>query len=275
MNVSERWTVLLRHALLGAVAGLSLGLAAAQAEETNTGLLTEYDADADSPIPNLVYDVALLPEGAPVDPAVVRADLDYVAGMRRHHAGALTMSRDYLADPQAANPYLRRLAQAIIPNQAFEIGVLDAVEQQVRRTPTLLDLGIVRLALRPAAVERLEQQRKFLKTPVPFIAEVRMDEGAPVSARDVQFAKAMSMHHRAAVEMAGNYNADPNAENSFLSLMNLRIITDQSQEIALMQAVIEHYPGDPDAVTVDPAMIHGMPMEGAGGHGGHGGHGAH
>ena len=33
------------------------------------------------------------------------------------------------------------------------------------------------------------------------------------------------------------------------------------------------YPGDAEAVRVDPSMIHGM--EGMPGHGGHGGHGAH
>ena len=49
--------------------------------------------------------------------------------------------------------------------------------------------------------------------------------------------------------------------------MNVDIITDQSQEIALMRSVIAAYPGDAAAVQVDPSMIHGM--EGMGHAGGH------
>ena len=38
------------------------------------------------------------------NPAALAADRAYIAGMRPHHAGALTMSRDYLQDPAASSP---------------------------------------------------------------------------------------------------------------------------------------------------------------------------
>lgn len=63
------------------------------------------------------------------------ADRDYVRGMRPHHAGAVTMARDYLADPEARSPVLRQLAPAIVANQAFEITLLDMVERQLQEPP--------------------------------------------------------------------------------------------------------------------------------------------
>ena len=55
-----------------------------------------------------------------------------------------------------------------------------------------------------------------------------------VGERDVLFAKAMIMHHEGAVEMAREYHANADARNGYLGLMNVDIVTDQTQEIALM-----------------------------------------
>lgn len=206
----------------------------------------------------------------PADPAAKRADLAYVAGMRPHHAGALTMSQDYLADPASSSPLLRQLARAIIVNQQFEVLLLDEVERNLNRPS--LRLGPI--ALQPMATAGLAQARLFRRLPVPGAFTYAT---TPVSERDVQFAKAMIIHHQGAVSMARAYHADPAARNGFLGLFNVDVVTDQSQEIALMRRAITAYPGDAEAVRVDPSMIHGM--EGMPGHGGHGGghadHGAH
>src|SRR5215207_8775042 len=55
------------------------------------------------------------------DPAAREADRRYIEGMRPHHVGALSMAEDYLRDPEARSPALRRLAEAIIANQRYEI----------------------------------------------------------------------------------------------------------------------------------------------------------
>ena len=100
----------------------------------------------------------------------------------------------------------------------------------------------------------------------------------------MQFAKGMTMHHQAALDMARAYHANPAARNGFLGLLNVDIITDQTQEIALMNSVIASYPGDPNAVQVDASMIHGMEGMSHAGHGaapapqtpqGQGGHAHH
>jgi hypothetical protein len=68
--------------------------------------------------------------------------------------------------------------------------------------------------------------------------------------------------------MARAYHANPDARNGYLGLMNVDILTDQTQEIALMRRAIAVYPGDPNAVRVDPSMVHGMEGMKHGGHGG-------
>ena len=201
-----------------------------------------------APVPSTWY--------GPADAAAAEADRAYIRGMRPHHAGALTMARDYLADPEARSPALRRLAEAIIRNQAFEIGLLDDVARNLDRPP--LRLG--GLALQPMATEGVAQRDGFMRSPIPGL----LDAAGPVTARDVQFAKAMSAHHQAALDMARAYQANPAARNGFLALMNVDIVTDQSQEIALMRAVTASYAGDAAAVPVDLGMIHGM--EGMGHH---------
>lgn len=203
------------------------------------------------------------------DPASIKADRDYVAGMRPHHAGALSMARDYLADPASSSPVLRVLAEAIIRNQSFEVAVLDEVGRNLDLPSTEINLGFVRFAIRPAATEGIAQRQRFLHSPIPSLLDGFANPGAPITERDVQFAKAMTIHHQAAVDMARGYHADPNARNGFLGLMNIDIDRDQTNEIALMRRVITQYPGDPDKVQVDPSMIHGMEgMSHGGGHGG-------
>jgi uncharacterized protein (DUF305 family) len=200
------------------------------------------------------------PDGAPVpttwweaaSPAALKVDRDYIAGMRPHHAGALTMSQAYLADPEAGSPVLKALARSILRNQGFEIGLLDEVSRNLDQPPMVLNLGLIRLALQPSATEGLAQMQRFQRSPMP-----RPMTG-PVTARDVQFAKGMTLHHQAALEMARAYHANPQARNGFLGLLNVDILTDQAQEIALMRSVIAAYPGDPESVTVDASMIHGM-----------------
>ncbi len=205
-----------------------------------------YDPTA-APVPSTWY--------APADPAALRADRAYVAGMRPHHAGALSMSRDYLADPAARSPMLKALAAGIIRNQSFEIGLLDEVSRNLDLPPKRLDLGFARFAVQPAATEGLGQMQRFLRSPNPGLLS---DATGPVSARDVQFAKAMIIHHAAALSMARGYHADPAARNGFLGLMNTDIIADQTQEIALMRRVIGAYQGDASAVVVEDGMVHGM-----------------
>ena len=239
------------------LATVCLALAAPLPARGQAGLQNEFEYD---PGP------ALTTWYGPADPAAKRTDLDYVAGMRPHHAGALTMSEEYLADPASSSPLLRQLARAIIVNQQFEVLLLDEVERNLNRPPVRLGP----IALQPMATAGLAQARLFRRLPVPGPLTYAT---TPVSERDVRFAKAMIVHHQGAVDMARAYHANPAARNGFLGLFNVDVVTDQQQEIALMRRAILAYPGDPDAVRVDPSMIHGM--EGMPGHGGHGGHGAH
>jgi uncharacterized protein (DUF305 family) len=250
---------MVRSRSLGGIAAGALALLAASSAQAMVG--GEYEP-AEAPITTTWFRLA--------DPAVTAADRDYVAGMRRHHAGALTMSQEYLADPNARSPTLRALAEAIIPNQRFEIGLLDEVARNLDQPPVTLDLGILRFALQPAATVGLAQTQRFLRAPVPGGFTARIGE---VSERDVQFAKAMSIHHQGALDMARAYNADANGRNGFLRLLNVDIVADQTQEIALMRSVIAAYRGNPDAVQVDPSMIHGMEGMGHAGHAGGGGAG--
>jgi uncharacterized protein (DUF305 family) len=80
---------------------------------------------------------------------------------------------------------------------------------------------------------------------------------------DLDYAESMRVHHQGALDMARSYNTHPMASNDLLRRMNLDIIQDQSYEIALMQALIAHYPGDANLVAIDPTMIHGMPKHDA------------
>jgi uncharacterized protein (DUF305 family) len=177
------------------------------------------------------------------------ADLDFIAGMRPHHAGALTMSEEYLKDPQAENAGLKQLARGIIHNQTFEIGVLDNAESHIGQ---LADDGTGQIAANGQV-----QKEKFFRAPMPGPLDIFAGP-TTVSARDVQFAKAMVIHHQAAVDMCGDYLENPEAHSGYLQQMCLDIIRDQKQEIGYMNGVVARYAGDPDAVKIDASMIHGM-----------------
>lgn len=210
----------------------------------------------------VVYELDLV-SGSTADPAAVKADLDYVIGMREHHEGALTMSEEYLV--KGKNPVLRRMAGAIIANQEYEIAVLEEVKRQVEQPPkVLVDFGATKLVRRPVATEGLEHRLAYIKAPPPTALDLWTTRGA-VDEYDVRWAKAMIAHHQGALDMARDYNANPNGENSFLRDMNYDIVQDQTYEIGLLEGIIARYPGDASAIKLDPSMVHGMSM-----HGGHG-----
>ncbi len=189
------------------------------------------------------------------DPAADAADRAYVEGMRAHHAGALTMSEAYLAEPEASSPALRRLARAIIRNQRFELALLEEVGRNLALPP--LRLG--GLVLQPVATEGLAQMAQFQRSPMPGALDAIATAAAPVTRADVLFAKAMILHPQGALDMVRDYRAGAgSAANGFLGLVNVDIVTDQTQEIGLMRRVIAAWPGDAAAVEVPPEMVHGM-----------------
>ena len=247
--------------------------AAILAAFSNASVAIEYDPDegTEAHVPTVVHDLALVGPEEPID-ARVQADLDYAAGMKQHHEGALTMSRDYLADPLGANPVLRKMARGIIANQRFEIAMLDVVEQHAADgRQTVLDLGFARLVLRPAGVDGLEHEWGVLKREPPGFVDLALAAGLESSERDVRFAKEMTIHHQAALEMARRYNADPRSANLILKRLNLDIVTDQSYEIGFLQQIIDRFPGDPDSVAIADRIPGMEGMDHGAGHGGHGG----
>ena len=136
----------LRLSLLAATAGVALASAPARAA------IEENYASGEPPITTTWY--------TPVSAAAQRADREYVAGMRPHHAGALSMSREYLSDPGRSSPLLQALSRAIVANQTFEIGVLDEVGRNLDRPPVRLPFG---LALQPVATEGLTGAQRFFR----------------------------------------------------------------------------------------------------------------
>lgn len=191
---------------------------------------------------------AVTPWYGGTDAASRTADLDFIKGMRPHHAGALTMSAQYLGDRKASNASLKQLARGIIRNQEFEILMLDTVERHISRSKG---------AYEQIATGSLAQRHKFQRAPMPGFLDALAQPRA-VTARDVQFAKAMIIHHQGALDMAQAYLEDPAAHNGYLRLMCLDILTDQKQEIAFMEKTIAAYPGDAGKIRVDSSMIHGM-----------------
>lgn len=180
-----------------------------------------------------------------------RADLGFIAGMRPHHAGALSMSEEYLGNPEASNARLKQLARGIIRNQAFEILMLDTTAKNIAASAQSgQSFGRI-------ATKGLAQQQRFVRAPIPGPLDALSGNRA-VSAADVEFAKAMIIHHQGALDMARAYLGDPAARNGYLRRMCLDILLDQSQEIAFMNRIVGQYPGDPDAIVPDPSMIHGM-----------------
>jgi uncharacterized protein (DUF305 family) len=224
---------------------------------------TEYDNDDDDRsghVPVVAHEIFLLGPGERVDPAIVRADLEYVAGMVPHHEGALTMSRDYLADPRGTNPLLRELAHAIIYNQRFEIALLEEVRRRVGKEPeTIANLGFTRLVRREIGIDGLEHQWKFVKRRPPGFLDLALAPRVGASERDVKFSREMMLHHQMAIDMARAYNADPSAGNLILKRLNFDIMVDQANEIALLQQIVDRFPGDPNTVELDES-IPGMDM---------------
>jgi uncharacterized protein (DUF305 family) len=224
---------------------------------------TEYENDDDDRsghVPVVAHEIIMLAPGETVHPAIVRTDLDYAAGMKRHHEGAVTMSAGYLEDPRGTNPILRELAHAIIANQRFEIALLEEVRRRVEKeTEIVADLGFTQLARREIGLDGLEHQWQFVKRRPPSFLRLALAPGLKSSERDVKFSKEMMLHHQMALDMARAYNADPNATNLILKRLNFDIIVDQANEIAFLQQIVDRFPGDPDAVEIDES-IPGMDM---------------
>lgn len=177
-------------------------------------------------------------------------DQNFITGMRPHHAGALTMSRDYLASPEKSSARLQALSRGIIANQTFEIGMLNRVEELINAAP----LKTHGAGYYQVAEQGLAMKQRFMRSPAPVI----FNESKTTSAEDVRFAKAMIVHHEGALMMCDNYLDNPDTNNGYVERMCLDVLRDQAQEIALMHAIINDYPGNSDAIRIDPSMIHGM-----------------
>lgn len=229
------------HALKKTIMAFAL-IALLTPQQAGAGVEDSYDPSAPR---------AVTPWYGYVGPAEEAATRRFIDGMRPHHAGALTMSADYLADPAAANARLIQLARGIIHNQEFEIGMLDSVQAH-------LDAAAGQPpGIRRVATEGLAQQQRFFRAPPPGPLDAWAGPRT-ASARDVQFAKAMIIHHEGALVMARDYLNDRGGRNGYLRQMCRDILLDQQNEIDLMHAVIAAYPGNPDDVTIDASMIHGM-----------------
>ena len=230
---------------------------------SSTSWATEYENDDDDRsghVPVVAHEIVILGPGEGIHPAIVRADLDFTAKMKRHHEGAVTMSIDYLEDPRGTNPILRELALVIITNQRFEIALLEDLRRRVEKKPeTIVDLGFTRIVRRDIGVDGLEHQWRFVKRRPPGFLHLALAPGLQVSERDVKFSREMMLHHQMALDMARAYNADPNATNLILKRLNFDIIVDQANEIGLLQQIVDRFPGDPNAVEIDES-IPGMDM---------------
>ena len=181
-----------------------------------------------------------------------QADLEFIEGMRPHHAGALSMSNEYLADKNASNEKLKALAHGIIANQTFEISMMDNVERLVKK-PINAPEG--QKEWRQIAEEGLAQKQRFVRAPMPTSFGIG---DSVVSRRDVEFAKAMIIHHEGALVACTDLLNNPSADNKYLRLLCVDILKDQAQEIAFMNKIITFYDGNPDDVKIDPSMVHGM-----------------
>jgi uncharacterized protein (DUF305 family) len=237
---------------------------------SGNALAIEYEPDegTEAHVPTVVHDLLILGPEEAVDPDTIRADLEYAAGMKQHHEGAVTMSRAYLEDPLGTNPILRKMARGIIANQRFEIAMLEVVERRAAAAPeTVLDLGFARLVRRAAGVDGLEHEWGVLKREPPGALDLTLAPGLESSARDVKFAKEMMIHHQAAVDMARQYNASPHAANLILKRLNLDIVVDQSYEIGFLQQIVDRFPGDPAAVAIADRIPGMEGMDHGAGHG--------
>lgn len=186
--------------------------------------------------------------------AAMHRDLKYVEEMRRHHQGAVDMSHAYLDDPRGTNPFLQRMAKAIIFNQQFEIAWLEDIEDRESVGPKPV-FGLGEMVQLPTGLTGFEHRARFQKAPVLSVTE-------PLGAQrpsdyDVMFAKAMKMHHQMALDMAHAYNNDPTGGNLVIREINRGILRDQAIEIGILSDLIALYPGDTDAIEI-PAEMHEM-----------------
>lgn len=181
-----------------------------------------------------------------------KADLDFIIGMRPHHAGALSMVNDYFKDKKGTSVRLAALARGIKHNQSFEISMLDKIEHYMQMLKYSKDAYFKKVA-----DQGLAQKNEFIRLPMPPIQSI-FYYNDHISEEDVRFAKAMIVHHEGALIMAQDYLDNPDANNGYLRQMCLDILRDQKQEIALMHNIIKQYKGDADAVKITPDMIHGM-----------------
>ena len=192
--------------------------------------------------------------------AAMHRDLKYVDEMTQHHQGAVDMSRAYLDNPRGTNPFLQRMARAIIFNQQFEIAWLEDIKQR-ESAGSKSAFGLGEVVQLPTGLTGYEHRARFQKAPILSVTE-------PISTQrpsdyDVMFAKAMKMHHQMALDMAQVYNDDPAGENRVIREINRGILRDQTLEIGILSDLIAQYPGDADAIEI-PAEMHemmGMPHD--------------
>ncbi|MPZ10255.1 MAG: DUF305 domain-containing protein [Kiloniellaceae bacterium] len=239
----------------GAATGLLLaatwtGAAAASSYEE------EIEGDEHPHIVRLVRDLYVVPKDAGLDTRIAEVDLAFVEQMGRHHKGAVDMAEVYLADPRGRNPVLRQLAQGIIANQEFEIGVLQDVRDKVGAGPRrVAGFGDSTVVVLDRGTDGLEHAWRFRKAPPPSTADIWLTPEFTVSDFDVQFVRPMMDHHKAALRMARDYNTDPFASNLILRRMNNDIVVDQRYEIGFIDEVLSRYPGDPEEVPDAPRMM--------------------
>lgn len=194
--------------------------------------------------------------------AHIQRDLKYVDEMSEHHRGAVRMSEAYLNDPKGANPFLRRMANAIIYNQQFEIGWLEDIKNRLAEGPKeIMAFGDQRLVLMPQGLTGMEHRQRFQPTPILSVTTT-IESSKLISEFDVMFAKGMKMHHEMALEMAHAYNNDPVGGNRVIKEINRGILASQAVEIGLLEDVSAAYDGDADAIEIPPEMheMMGMPM---------------
>ena len=160
---------------------------------------------------------------------------------------------DYLRAPERSSERLQALAKGIKHNQDFEILALDVVEYTVKD----IDFGESGAGWHRIATRDLAQHQRFIRKAMPAISPL-FGHDDQVSTADVRFAKAMIVHHEGALMMARDYLDNPDTDNGYLERMNLDILRDQAQEIALMWDIVGDYKGDHCDITITPDMIDGM-----------------
>jgi uncharacterized protein (DUF305 family) len=163
------------------------------------------------------------------------------------------MSEDYLASEGKKSTRLQALAGGIIRNQTFEIGMLDKVESLIQD----IDFERDGTGWHAVALQGLANKQQFMRAPTPIIQQALSGDNI-ASATDVQFAKAMIVHHEGALMMCDDYLNNPNTNNGYMERMCLDVLRDQAQEIQLMWNIVATYPGDHCAIKITPDMIKGM-----------------